>query len=367
MFDIRGLGRIFGAPEQIAAAIQQRAGIAANLALAANPDAAIYAAIGLPGLTIIAPGKEKDSLARLPVHLLDGSLEFAHHLALWGIRTFGELAALPPLGIAARFGEEGVRLQQLASGTSQRRLRPHVDPLLFREELELEHPVDLMEPLLFLLSRLLRNLCERLRFQGQATNEVRLQLQLEQTADYAVTLNLPLPMLNATVLLKLLQLELNERPPGAPVEKLFLELMPAAPRAVQHGLYMPLAPEPEKLEVTLARIRGLVGSVNVGTPKILDTHRADAFCLQALFRSSGPSPPIHPRLAFRRFRPPCPARVWCTPQGTPSRVVSSAGSGVVTACAGPWHSAGDWWTQESWDRQEWDIEIADLGIFRLLL
>jgi protein ImuB len=102
-------------------------------------------------------------------------------------------------------------------------------------------------------------------------------LQLERAGDRTITLRLPVPTLNVKVLLKLLQLSLNENPPQAPVERLNLELAPAEPRTTQHGLFLPSAPEPEKLEVTLARIRGLVGVGNVGTPEILYTHRPDAF------------------------------------------------------------------------------------------
>ena len=42
-------------------------------------------------------------------------------------------------------------------------------------------------------------------------------------------------------------------------------------------LYLPPSPEPEKLEITLARIRNLVGANNVGAPMVLDTHRPDSF------------------------------------------------------------------------------------------
>jgi protein ImuB len=222
-----------------------------------------------------------------------------------------------------------------------------------------------MEPLLFLFSQMLRDLCERMQLHGLATNELRVRLKLERAADQTVTLRLPVPMLNAKVLLKLLQLELNERPPQAPVEKVYLQLSPVEPRTTQHGLFLPSAPEPEKLEITLARIRGLVGVENVGAPELLDTHRSDAFRMTALTRSSKGDLPLSPKLAFRRFRPPRPAQVWCTNHGQPAKVFSQGSGGVVIACAGPWCTAGDWWTAEAWDRQEWDVEISSLGVFRI--
>jgi protein ImuB len=365
VFDIRGLGWIYGTPEQIASEIQRRVGIAANLAIASNPDAAVHAARGIRGMTILPPGREAAILAPLPPYLLGGSPEFARTLDMWGIRTFGELADLPPLGVVARLGEEGAHMQQLARGSARRQLRLRVDPLVFREERELEDSVDLIEPLLFLLSQMLSELCGRLHFHGRFTNEIRLRLKLERAADHTAAVCLPVPMLNAKVLLKLLQLELNERPPQAPIEKIELELIAVEPRTTQHGLFLPASPEPEKLEITLARIRGLVGAANVGAPELLNTHRADAFRMGPLTIAKGVVSTPRPKLGFRRFRPPCPAQVWCAPHGKPARIFSSKGGGNIVACAGPWQTSGDWWTLGLWGHQEWDVEIQNMGVSRI--
>jgi len=364
VFDVRGLERMYGSPEQLAEAILRRVGIDARLAIATNPDAAVHAARGFPGITVLPSGREAVVLAPLPLYLLQGSSEFARNLDLWGVRTFGEFAALPLLGVAARLGDEGAHLQQLASGAGHRQLQLRVDPQVFREERELEDTVDLLEPLLFLLSEMVNALCERLRFHGRATNELRLRLKLERAAEHQATLCLPVPMLNTRVLLKLLHLELNERPPRTPVERIFLELVPVEPRATQHGLFLPSAPEPEKLEITLARIRGLVGEANVGAAEILDTHRPDAFRRSSLVRSREGTLPLRPKLALRRFRPPRPAQVWCADHGTPIRIFSSGAGGAVIACAGPWHSAGEWWG-DAWERQEWDVEVHGMGVSRI--
>ncbi|MEO7653144.1 MAG: hypothetical protein ABIZ80_22020 [Bryobacteraceae bacterium] len=365
VFDIRGLQRICGGPEQIAAEIERRAGVAANLAIAANPDAAVHAARGIRGVTILPPGGEAEILAPLPPYLLGGSPEFARILDLWGIRTLGEFAALPPLGVSARMGEEGIHMQELARGAGHRQLRLRAEPLLFCQERELDDTIDSLEPLLFLLSQMLGELCERLRFHGLSTNEILLLLELERAPDHTAALRLPVPILDRKVLLKLLQLELNERPPGAPVEKVHLEMMPVEPRITQYGLFLPSSPEPEKLEIALARIRALVGPANVGAPGLLDTHRADAFHLGPLTASKGAVRPLFPKLALRRFRPPYPAQVWCTDRGKPARIFSPIGGGSVLACAGPWLTSSDWWTGSVWNHQEWDVEIQSLSVSRI--
>jgi hypothetical protein len=114
LFDVRGLRALIGDAQQIARAIENRAGLPVDIAVAADPDAAILAARGIRGTTVIAPGGEAAVLSRLPLNLLPGSSETADLLNAWGIRTLGELATLPPLGVAARLGPEGTYLQHLA-------------------------------------------------------------------------------------------------------------------------------------------------------------------------------------------------------------------------------------------------------------
>jgi protein ImuB len=364
VFDIHGLRLIFGDPQEIAAEIHRRVGIPANVAIASNPDAAVHAARGIKGVIVIAPRGEAAALAPLPLYLLGGSPEFMRTMDLWGLRTFGEFAALPPLGVAARLGDEGVQLQRLAWGERNRLLRVCSEELRFQEELELEGPVDLLEPLLLLLSGLLQQLCARLRSHSLATNEVRLSLKLERTPEYSTNLRLPVPMFDPRTLLKLLQLELSARLPQAAVEKIRVELIPVETRAMQHGLYLPSSPEPEKLEITLARIRNLVGANNVGSPMVLDTHRPDSSRMRSL-NGSDEDVLATPRMVLRRFRPPCVAQVWCTGSRQPVRIFSSQGEWCVTTAAGPWFTSGDWWLENSWDREEWDIEVSERGIFRV--
>lgn len=376
VFDVRGLRLIHGPPAEIAAAIERRMGLKANLAIAPNPDCALHAARGLRGTTVIARGREAETLAPLPLFLLGGSDDFARTLDLWGIRTFGEFAALPPLGIAARLGEEGIAMQRLARGQGSRLLRLPSDPLEFVEEFEPESTLDLLEPLLLILAAVLQTLCKRIAVHSLAINQLRLRLKLERQPDYTLTLDLPVPMLDPQVLLKLLQLELNQQPPAAAVERIRLELQPVAPRVTQQEIFLPVSPEPQKLEITLARIRNLVGAANLGAAELLDTHRPDSFRLGRLKLSGTKlsreknllANDSRPRVALRRFRPPAHAQVWLDAAGQPVRLASSClqgrAQGRILACFGPWHTSGDWWTADPWQREEWDVEIA-AGLLRI--
>src|SRR2546423_9276638 len=171
----------------------QYLGLEINVAVAANPDASIHAARSFKGVTLIAAGEELSKLSTLSIKKLDFSLaaieekraaEIQETFTLWGIRTFGDLARLPLAGVAERLGQDGVRLQKLAEGKTDRNLNLVRPPIGFEQSIELEHPVSELEPLSFILSRLLNQLCANLHEYALATNELRLRLVTERCLEY---------------------------------------------------------------------------------------------------------------------------------------------------------------------------------------
>ena len=373
-FDASGLDRLFGLPQDIAAAIARRAeelGAKARIAIASNPDAAVCAARAFPGVSIVPYGDEAKFLGELPVSVLAPSPELAGTLARWGIRRLREFAALPARGIAERLGPEGLKLRRLARGEVERKLLLLEDPPRFEEELELEYPVELLEPLSFLLARLLNGLITRLATRALAANELRLRLRLESRAAHERTLRLPVPSLDAKAFLKLMLLDLEAHPPAAPIVHVWMAANPVKPRAAQSGLFTPAAPEPVKLELTLARIRAIVGEDRAGAVKLVDTHRPDAFRSAPLELSPGKSrtariarPGVSTCLSLRMFRPPRAARV-AMAASHPTFVAADRIRGNVLESAGPWRTSGDWWTHDPWSRDEWDIALSDGGLYRL--
>ncbi len=375
IFDVRGLESLYGPPASLAREIARRVGVPANIAIAANPDAAMHAARGFRGITVIEPGREAEVLAPLPLNIVGNSVtgaspQTAELLQLWGIRTFGDFAKLPPLGVAARLGEEGVALQLLARGEGYRQLRPIEDPLEFHAEYEFDDPVELLEPLAFILARLLNDVCGRLAARSLATNRVEVRLKLENAPEHTASLTLPVPMLDQKTFLRMLQLDLSGHPPAAPVLKIYIAAEPVKPRRTQHGLFVPASPEPEKLELTVARVKHLVGEDRVGTPEIADTHRPDTFTMRGFAPPAGtavkdcPSAPSAPRLCLRRFRPPREAQVLVV-NNQPVRLLSQSVSGRIVMAKGPWRTSGEWWRQDAWNRDEWDIALEAGGVYRI--
>jgi protein ImuB len=355
IFSIVGLGRLIGTPQEIAASIARRgaeAGIQANLAISADPDSAMLAARHLRGITLIPPDREADRLGGLPVHVLPAEPDLVETLDRWGIRTLAELAALPELGFIARFGESGERILRLARGETHRSLRVMTPPESYQRRIELDHPQRLLEPLLFVISSLLNEL-----MQGLSFNRVTLKLN-----DVPRTLEFPVPVRESKVILKQLQFDLEAHPPQSAIVSVEVQLNPTDPRVLQHGLFIPQAPAPEKLQLTLARLTALLGEGNVGSPELLDTHRPDAFVMRAFSAEAAttPSQPTAIRFAFRYYRPPVAAQVRVKAE----RPVSVNAQSILTA-AGPWRASGDWWTTAPWDREEWDVELSNGGLYRV--
>jgi len=365
-FDIRGLDRVYGEPVKIAREIERMIGMPAHIAIASNPDTAVCAARGMAGIRVIPPGEEGRALSALSLHLLGCPPGMGELFDLWGIRTFGQFAALPTPGIAARLGEEGVHWQRVARGSARRQLRLMEEKVDYSREMELEDPIPLLEPLFFLLARFLLELCTELKAQSLATNEIRLRLTLEREAEHVVTLRLPAPMADQKTLLKLLELELNGRPPGAAIRKIQLTLEAVKPRIVQEDFFAPAYPSAEKLEVTIARIRHFVGAENIGSPRVLDTHKPDSFTMEAPAQQTLPhdrGSVSGVRLAFRRFRPPQKADVITEQQ--PVHITSAVARGAVGIAKGPWFTFGNWWRTDMWNREEWDIALRSGALYRI--
>lgn len=380
VFSIAPLRKLIGSPHQIASEIC-RAGyehkLEANLAIASNPDTAILLARHFPGVTLVTPGEEQFKVATIPLaallsHDIPIDPKLLETLNRWGVKTCEDLAALPEQGLAERLGAPGTYLRKLACGAIKRPLRISALPTNYEQRMELEHPLDILEPLLFLLGSVLNDLCRRLRSQSRAARTLEARFELEQHDPYRCELEFPVPLAESQTLLKLLQLHLERHPPEAAVVAFTLRAEPAEPKRIQGGFFVPPVPSPDKLQITLARIRGLVGKENVGTPRLLNTYRPDAFEMTSPnmaaadavpnTESSGSSRLL--RLAMRLFRPALPARVHiiaCAPKD----VVAAGVRGKVIEYAGPWKTSGEWWAVTAWNREEWDVALDDGALYRI--
>ena len=365
-FDVRGTERLFGPPAEVVREIERTVGVPAQIALAPNPDTALYLSRGSAGPHIVFPGEEAAALAPLSLHNLGCPAHLGEILQLWGVQTFGQFGDLPPLGIAERCGQEGIYWQRHAQGKVSRQLRLTADATRFHREESWDKPVSSLDQLLFVAGKLLFELCGELTQHSLAAIQIDLQAEMDQQEDHLAVVRLPVPMSDRKTLLKLIGNELESRPILGSVRALRLELTPAKPKAAQQHFFTATYPFPDQLELTVARLRRIVGADNIGTPVLLNTHHPEGFTMEA-FQPSPQGATIATydtaRLAFRRFRPPHPAKVKFDQR--PLSLSSLPISGAISFCRGPWYSSGHWWRSDAWQREEWDIALTNGAVFKI--
>lgn len=354
--------------------------------------------------------------------LTPDALDLLETLTRWGLSSLGDFAVLPRDGIRGRLGEMGVRWHRLAHGQDVQPLVRDVADEPFVETMALEWPVDGLEPLSFVLARLLDPLGQRLERQERGAVGLRLWLRLTTRAVHVRYLQVPVPLRDPKVLRTLLLLDLESHPAPAGIDEVTVSLDVAPGRVIQHSLLAPPLPPPDQVSTLVARLGALMGERRCGQPVLLDSHRPGAVALAPFAPGAGParvsetsrqaSSPSRPRAGgdrraahvarrkavvpvprladegqrrvaqgepvamLRRFRPPVPARVVVDDRGRPQRVATrrpSLPGGRVQQCAGPWRTSGEWWLEAPvpgrrggpWDREEWDLALEDRATYRM--
>lgn len=441
--DLAGLSRLFGDARTIAHEMRRTAadrGLRVRVAIAGSRTAARLLVRHRAGLTVIEPGGEAAALAELPIDLLaavvsvpappavsvsragvvarltdpgaEAQVRAAREHAAqaetlrrtfrqWGLRTLGEVAALPADQVAARLGQAGVEWQRLARGEDPRPLVPAVPEERFEQALDLEWPIEGLEPLSFVLGRLMEPLSAHLerRDRGAAVLHVRLHLVTKDV--HARTLQLPTPMRDARTLRTLALLDLESHPPAAAIDRVVVAVDPTPGRIVQYSLLTRPLPAPEQISTLMARLGALMGDDRCGSPMPVDSWQPGAFAMKA-FAPTDDVPVSHagaalpgaavlsspPVTALRRYRQPVPARV-AVERDTPVRVTTDRRGlpgGRVTQASGPWRTSGGWWEEaapaasaaapsapgaaspaaiSAWDRDEWDVTLGDGATYRV--
>ena len=400
VLDVSGLERLFGTPAAIAADLA-RAG-APRVAIAASQTAARLLVRAYDGVTVAleSPGA---ALRQVPLAILQQVVADAGDrdaatgsdrrrqaaarertfdvLRRWGLTTAGEFAALPAAALSARLGPGGLAIQRLAQGLDPRPLVTDPGVPRFAGSLELEWPIEALEPLSFVLARLLDPLAAALERADRGAVALQLSLRLTDRTTHARTIGLPAAMRDPRVLRTLLLLDLESHPPAAAIDVVSLELDPAPGRVVQYSLLERAVPAPETLATLMARLGALVGEGRCGSAVLLDSHRPDAFVMGRFTVNSQPPtsnfqlpmptaresslercPPL-----LRRFRPPVAIRVGVE-GGRPVRVaIDRRGmpGGTVRQAAGPWRTSGGWWEPAHWNRDEWDVAFDDGAVCRV--
>ena len=417
--DLIGLERLFGDARTIGQELRRTAadhGIRVRVAIAGTRTAARFVVRHWAGVTVVEPGTEAESLALMPIELLaqvqndpnandpnandpnanDPNVPNVTNdpnvlltLRRWGLRSLGDLAALPADAVAARLGQNGVRWQRLARGEDPRPLLPAVPEERFEQALDLDWPIEGLEPLSFVLGRLMEPLSAHLERRGRGAAVLHVRLHLIKTDGvtpqvHERSLQLPTPMRDARTLRTLALLDLESHPPAAAIDRVVVAVDPTPGRVLQFSLLTRPLPSPEQLSTLMARLTALMGEGRCGAPAAVDSWQPGAFVMKPFApRDSNMNhrDATNPAVALRRFRFPVAARVRVD-EGKPAYVATDRrglAGGRVEHSAGPWRTSGQWWASEplarrsrdessgegGWDRDEWDVALSDGATYRV--
>lgn len=361
VLDIAGTERLFGPPQQLAERLRASlaaTGFRASLAVSRNFHVARMMAAAGTGIAVVAAAEEAIAVEKLPVSALSLSAQQEETLALWGIRTLGELAGLPVAELVTRMGAVASRFHALARGAAEHAFQPMEPAFVLEEFCEFEDPVEQLDSLLFVAGRMIECLAARARSRALLLATLTARMKLDSGAVHEVAIRPALPTSDRKFLLKLLQLEIGMHPPGAAVAALTLHAEAGQASAVQMGLFAPQTPEPSRLDVTLARLKALVGEERVGAPALEDSHRGGNFRMEHFAGSKSTSQqvsePAGQRVALRRVRPAAPIHVILR-ANRPAVFRERGNRFDIAAAYGPWRTSGCWWAEDAWDTEEWDV------------
>ena len=222
--------------------------------------AAVHARPNIP--IIVPPDGEADFLAPRPAGLLTTDPEIRARLSRFGLRRIGAVAALPGSALVARFGVEGARIHARARGEEIDPFRPRRTPERLALTVPVEPPVEDLEPLRFVLHRLVVALATQTAARGLAVTRATLRLDLDLAfapagtpGELVAAQRFPEPTADAEAIERLLFARLERTPPLAAVSRLSLELAGAESAAGQQlPLFVPQAARNAKLGWQLARL-----------------------------------------------------------------------------------------------------------------
>ena len=382
----------------------------ARVGFAPNPDLAALAARTARPVQILSGNAVTigQKLAPLPLAVVDPPAHLAATLHLWGITTLGELTALPRHDLAERLGPEAGALWDRAAGKCRRLLHLVRPPVDFSHDIDLDHQITSLEPLLFLLRRSLETLSARLAARWLVTSELTLTLyfsppakaDLEENAPPALpfqrVFRVPDPSRDVELLFGMLHTRLEDFKVKHPIVGCRLEAVPARPGGQPFHLFESTLRDPNRFADTLARLEALLGSENVGSPEPLNRHHPDSFSMRPFSEQPTPLPTstgssknsnsdltadASPRLLrqptqdsqslpLRRYRPPIPLHLGTshdTKTGNlcPDEILTGQLRGRLHHRAGPWKFSGNWWDHQRWTRSEWDIQLEDKSLYRI--
>jgi protein ImuB len=373
VFDVSGLQNLIGDANKISAKIVaelDKNAIPGCVAVAETIDTVVLLARESDDISSNPRSAIRDprSFSELPLQNLLIENDTLNVFSDLGIRSIRDLQQIPAEELIRRYGQQFRNVIDVIEQKSL--LTPNVKENKVSWNYNLDFPVEDFEQLIFILNHGLDKLLAETEQYGFSTEQLDLSFKLQNKTDRSYEIKTSFPTLEKTFWLKLINLRISLDPPESEIVAISVTSHFTPPRPAQRGLYAVSRPEPERLLLTVNKLKKLVGEENVGVPVLLDQRVEKAFALDPetmpegkeisnfTFESSDQS-----IIAFSYFNPPIPADVLVRDKKL-IFLRTQYFSGHVSKYSGVWKANSKWW-DKAWKAQEWDVEIENHGVYRL--
>ena len=291
LFDVSGLQNLIGDSDKISQKILDELknnSVSGSIAVADTTDAATLLARGdassSPKSKIQNPKSRShvaspDNFQQLSLDNLlieNDTLNVFHNL---GIKNIRDLQQVPKDELINRYGQQFKQIIDIIEQKGTRLLTPNIKENQVSWNYQLDFPVDDFEQLIFVLNHGLDKLLNETARYGFSTEQLDLSFKLQNRTERSYEIKTSFPTLDKTFWLKLINLRISLAPPESEIVAMHVTSHFTPPRPGQRGLYAVSRPDPERLLLTVNKLKKLVGEENVGVPVLLDQRIERAFAL----------------------------------------------------------------------------------------
>ena len=302
--------------------------------------------------SVVRAGDERTFVAPLPLRALDLDPDVLDRLALLGIATLGDLAALPHGPFVRRFGPAAARWHDRACGRDDEPLVPRARLVAIDRALYGEGTAECEEQLLFALRTLVARVAEDIAFLGKRCGTLRFELECDDGTTRELETHLAQPTAQAATMFDLLRARLEGTVLTTPVTGLRLRAERLEEGGAELSLFAGRDPDPEIVGIALARLEAALGPQAVKRARLVPGNRYEARMAYEPFTASGLARSTGTAVAER-----APAAATSTigtigyrvlaPKAIEVRVrrgqPASVGARAIVECAGPWRVDEAWW------------------------
>jgi len=367
LIDVSGLHNLIGDQTKIAKSISyslDKANIKGNLGISSDPDTAILFAKNIDGITTDT-GSE---IYSMPIGTLGLEADIQNVFDNLGLKSIRQLKEIPETDLIARYGQDFRGVIDQINQEGKRTLTPNIKEKCVEWRFELEFAVKELERLVFIIAGGVNEVLNETAHRSLSTEHIAAEFALNNGETKTYEVKISFPTLQKNFWRKIIDHRISQDLPGHSIKAIRLICYFTKPRVAQFGLYAANNPEPESLHLTVNKIKKLVGEENVGVPEILDSRLEKPFVLNNNLEPKGlenaETKDVKPNIAFSYYDPPIPAYVWIEKRKL-MYLKTREFEGKVKEYGGIWRANSHWWAG-FWSTEEWDVEVENKGVFRLL-